>query len=52
MQYDELLENGFELIILLADYEEYFLPISSRVRQQVLSKLENERWRYEPVSSF
>ncbi|KAM0719395.1 hypothetical protein Q7P37_005300 [Cladosporium fusiforme] len=34
------------------NFEEYFPAIASRVRQQVLSKLESEKWRYEPVNSY
>jgi hypothetical protein len=36
----------------LKAFEEYFPPVTSRVRQQFLLKLESERWRYEPVSAY
>lgn len=35
-----------------AGFEEYFPAVSARLRQQVLSKLESEKWRYEPTSSY
>jgi hypothetical protein len=36
----------------MAGFEDHYPPVASRVRQLVLSKLENEKWRYESVSNY
>ncbi|KAF2720520.1 hypothetical protein K431DRAFT_313203 [Polychaeton citri CBS 116435] len=34
------------------EFDEYKIPMMSRLREQVLEKLELERWLYEPVDRF